>query len=466
MNTKNDKLPIDIGEPYSDNIQSFFCHLKTFPWSSDLNSVVFVRDFSDLPVYSKYDIDIIADKKCQHKLLNYLISASEEFGLAISSKMTVNACFILIIDLDSRSMGRRWAFLEVGDVTKYTSHFSISADSIEIILDPKLGIPVPRRDWQIAISILHSIRNGRLLPNNINSNNISKEITDSVSSIFHKYLQIQNINRCDIFDVNSEFYRDLSRVVLKKNKKTLPSKSMFSYVKSILQKKFYIIPTKNSAVFSLHGPDGVGKTTTCSEVEKIFEGVPLGFDCFHHISGWKRRSEEKNLPPKRKKVSLVREIARFVYRNILPKRWRDFYSLISSYNYYLARLNRRTIESVSRGRLLLIDRYVYDLVAKTTLEGRHNVFIGRIISKLISSPSVSFVLIDDPEKIRCRKQELTLDEIRRYIDMMRVFVPRSRYKEIVVSGKNPQEVAREVSKYILQNCGDNITSYLKSYKNL
>ena len=53
------------------------------------------------------------------------------------------------------------------------------------------------------------------------------------------------------------------------------------------------VPYQCPGLFSILGPEGVGKTTLCEGITRAFNGYPLDFVQFHHANAWKSGDSRK-----------------------------------------------------------------------------------------------------------------------------------------------------------------------------
>jgi thymidylate kinase len=152
------------------------------------------------------------------------------------------------------------------------------------------------------------------------------------------------------------------------------------------------------------GPDGVGKTTICSEVKKRMKNlffrkiyvyhshpgfIPKLRDIYSFIL--RKRVVETSFT-REKKVSFLRYFLYLVYYG--------FENFIFWPRILWLRLRRS---------LIVFDRYFYDFLAVK----RNSKFLFWTISKIIPRPDLIFIIEASPEKIYERKKELNIEEIKR-----------------------------------------------------
>lgn len=452
---------------FSPRLQDFFTSLGEVDWLGVLPSALFIRDFESLPNTSPHDIDLLVSSGEQQDLIQLLTSIAEQKGLTVTSKVGQGVCFLLVVDVDATVDGRPWAYFEVRDVIRYNKSLELTSKTVQKKFDEALAIPVPSDAWRVFLYILHSYRNN------------APEKLASCGAVEHKQTTKAKVRELFLVhlgvDVNFEpqsweVDKDSHQVLLKsvsvkvktKKHRRLFKRRLYSYIR----RNFYIFPRQENFIFTLHGPDGVGKTTAASEVSRFFDRLPFEIESFHHITSWKHQNSYKEKVKKdaenaKNKASLFHRIARVVFRT-LPLRMQNLYILITGYHQYLCNLNLKLCTSDVSGQLKLVDRYVYDMAAKNMLVASGPTWLSKMFCRIMKKPSLSFVLVDSPERILERKQELSANEIARYMSLMRKLVPANSYREISVSERTPEEVSAQIVTQILHHVGPNLTYLLKN----
>lgn len=107
------------------------------------------------------------------------------------------------------------------------------------------------------------------------------------------------------------------------------------------------------------------------------------------------------------------------------------------------------IRSASHSNQIAIsDRYVYDRLVDLRLHNRpiHQVNSVRAACRLMRKPKMTFLLIDTPERIHARKDELSIKQIREYQFELKNLLERLSipYQEIHVAGRAPNPIARDI----------------------
>lgn len=456
---------------FTPHIQNFFTGMGEWPWRTRFAAALFIRDFHDLPVGSPYDIDLMIDAALQGVFIAEVRRRASDCGLHSIVRQNSDTCFILLSDLDVDSVGRAWAFLEARARIRLAPALTLSAQDIEIVVDPVTGIPVPSLPWQAFLTVVQGVRTGKI-------DKAEKILRDTgvdanvARGLFRAKLGIDIAFEGELDKNLTTLRRIEGAIICRPPKGDSPGLPMWSRLNRFLLRNFYPYHRGGPLFFTIHGPDGVGKTTTCSEVEKIFARLPLPFSSFHHITGWKhaeraaqkeRIRSEGEQPPSQPGV--MHRLARWVYRR-LPESVQSAYVLATGYNLYLRKLNRTIFDHYCRNRIIFVDRYIYDLATKNVIEGQGWLWIHRIFVRLARRPIRAFILTDQPEAIHRRKQELSLEQIIVYQSIMDELTQRCgvNVEKVAVLGRSPQSVAQIIASSVLDDCSMNLLALLRTCK--
>lgn len=451
-------------EPFTPSLQSFFQEAANWPWDVSFPNALFIRDYHDLPVSSPHDIDLIMDTKLQKPFAELVRRMAGEHGLHCTTKLSSDVCSIILFDLDTSAKGRAWAFLETRDNIRFTTNLSVSARDISIMKDQTNGLPVPSTPWKAFLEISQGVRTGNISKSEQILRAIGVRPVQS-EGLFKSLLGL-DAKFGQTLEHSQDTLNKISLEIIHKQKKTerpmaLPMKTRLN---RFLFSSFYFYHRGRPLFFTIHGPDGVGKTTTCTEVEKIFSRLPLPFSSFHHITGWKRGLKTERLEGPKKAAlrgskewqpGLLHLLLRWIYRRLLPESVKNTYLLVQGYNMYLRKLNAMIYSSYCKDCITFVDRYIYDMATKNLIQGSRQRWIHKIFIRLSRNPITAFILTDQAEAIRKRKQELTLKEIASFQQIMfQLFSDRGvNVEQVNVGGRTPQAIAREISQKILDDCG-------------
>lgn len=441
---------------FTERLQDFHRALNGVDWKRDLPECVFIRDFENLPQRAPFDIDLMAPEESLEDLASTFSSLAEKSQLLCLSRTSHTGLFILLFDVHVVEGRRGWSYYEVRRELPLNSGKKLTSADIEIMSDS--GIPVPSKRWQFLLFLHQGLRKGKVekFQGSLRS---MLDADGGVAALCERHLGLSgdDIRTILASPDQTEKWRAKTGIRYAVGKKK-PVRSRLSEIKQKLAHKFYIWHTKGPVFFTLHGPDGVGKTTITEEISSILGGFPFSHEVFHHISSWKRNRYPPNTQTKEAKgvpvstedrVPLWRKILRVVYHN-LPLILQRVWVHSSNYIKYSSNLNRHILDRFDDSKVMICDRYIYDLWAKEQvapgyLRSLHP--LHYLYCRAIRLPKLAFVINDAPEEIYKRKQELTIEQISTYQDVMDrtlkgLGVPMVK---VSVSGRKPPEIAREIT---------------------
>ena len=279
-------------------------------------------------------------------------------------------------------------------------------------------------------------------------NLISELVGSELTSKIFTAIEQKNFENMLMF--SDELTKSLRKYVFKKN----PVKTLKFTLEFYVEKLNRIIfnYSKFSKVFSVMAPDGAGKTTFLDTlIEKIeFYYVDDKNDrCnIYHFrpnllpnlgelgekTGIKEQDKDFTNPHRSKPVNGLSSLLRISYY------WLDY---VLGYNYFVRK-------DVQYDRFSVFDRYSYDLIvdpSRTRLS--LPLWVRKLYVTCMPHPKIVFYLDADPEVIYKRKQELTLDEIKRQtIEYKKVVTSHKRFVTLD-SNRSVNESVDEALKIIL-----------------
>ena len=229
----------------------------------------------------------------------------------------------------------------------------------------------------------------------------------------------------------------------------------------------HITRYENPAFFTILGPEGVGKTTLCNNLIKIFRKFPIRFRQFHHTAEWKggyHADEAMTLTSKLKQqkeasLEVNRAPAKMpsFLRKCLPKNALHNLSAFRAELIYMDRVSKYLKAGHKAKDLVISDRYCYDrLVRWQNLNKAPGQRLGaRLVCRLMRRPIAAFVLRDSAENIHSRKQVMSMQEIELHQEMLVRTCTKLRvpFEELWVTKKTAECVASLVTKRILELAG-------------
>lgn len=211
---------------------------------------------------------------------------------------------------------------------------------------------------------------------------------------------------------------------------------------------------------SISGPDGSGKTTiidsVITQLNTLYGEGQVHYEHFRPTilpriaevakmaNVVKHIDENYERPHRASAAGLIGSMARLGYY------WLD----------YLYGYLRKVRPEIKKGKLILFDRYYYDMIADSL---RSRILLPqlllRALGRILPLPDYAFFIKVDPNEIYRRKQELT---------MKRIVTLNSHYEDLVERGwlievdnnGAPEKAATEIVDYIITQ------RHLKSMRNL
>ena len=190
----------------------------------------------------------------------------------------------------------------------------------------------------------------------------------------------------------------------------------------------------------------------------MFAGYPIGMNSAHHVTSWKRKNAQiAGASDAATDVSIAHRVLRVIYR-AAPQFARDLWVTSSGYHKYSRNVNTETYRSYIDWKILLLDRYIYDVSVKETILRANSPlrdFVSQVHCFIMRRPRLAILLQDTPVEIVKRKQELNETEIEDYQTLMRGLVRRLgvRFTLINVCGRSRDDIAREVASAIIERVG-------------
>ena len=428
---------------------------------------MFLRDFEHLPERSPFDVDLLAPPAAADLLLAHLEDEVRRHGLIFASRPASNGALALILDPGAGNRDRAWAYLEVHNRVLVPGLDAVTAE--EVPADRSTGRPAPAVPWRLFFGIVQGVRKRN---RDFSSLAPLARAGGGTLALAAERLAITAAELQALLEGGgaSVYQRLCIRIAPMLEKP--PARR--GGTRDWLLRRFYVLHPRAPLLFTLCGADGVGKTTVTGLLDEVMADLPIPYTRFHHITGWKQKRRGRAAAGDGMPAALAAEspvspphrLLRFVYRRVLNDRWRALWVNLSGYHLYCRRLHARIHLELRQGRLLLLDRYIYDQLTRLLVRGAPWRLLHRTYGRLLMPPRLAIVLVDDPERVHQRKQELSVDEIARYQDTLLAYVRRHRipHRVVEVAGRAPAEVAQEVASLILGASGRALFGLVRAWR--
>ncbi len=477
MTLRTEQLRLDAA--FSDGLQAFLNGILTADWGRRVPSLVFIRDFEGLPTHAPFDIDALCAQEDWPELVDLMKTLATQHGLFLAENRSESSLHILVLDIGNDTSDRRHCYFEIQKNLKIpASQFTVQPGSNLVAVAPSdvprakdKRFPVPESSWQILFILFQALRKAN-----------SGKYLDRVSAF-------TAADRAASVSLASERYGFaldqltdwLSAPVRSQAAKAASSPTVSGWRQRLAPfcvDYLFFLPLLRLDFFTLHGPDGVGKSTTCAEIAQLFENLPVGLYQFHHSEGWKegrRREPDGERAPRRKpttgqpdNASMLRRISRGVYR-WLPESLKALWLWNSHFVNYNRKFTRFLYDNRNTGDILFADRYIYDVRVKYIVETPQPSWLVRAYYRLhcalVPKPRFGFVLVDTPEAIVSRKDELSEAQVTQFIDWIGRILRQRRMAHIVipVNGRPPRAIACEIATNLLTRRGGDLIADMRAY---
>lgn len=198
--------------------------------------------------------------------------------------------------------------------------------------------------------------------------------------------------------------------------------------------------------FIISGSHGVGKTTVAALVRDILDQRGHSTTTFHH------RADKATMVS----VSRIKQFGRARWKRklwrLIPESLRAWLIAANDELHYARAVAQRVASATNQGQSAISDRYVYDRLVDLRLHGRSRQQISAvgIACRLMRKPDMTFFLIDSPERIHARKDELSVTQIAAYQTALQSLFDSLRvpYQKVEVAGREAAAVAADVVAFI------------------
>lgn len=314
----------------------------------------------------------------------------------------------------------QWAYLQI-DIHTAIRHEGIELVSYSHLLDNKRqyeSLWRPHAAAEMVALLLHDLISKKHIPEQDQHaiTNLYQQCPEDAKTLLTKLLG--HINSGII--VRSLQQNDFSAISAIKNNiyRKFLIRNLFSVVSERISHFLSLVP---HVIFNrgisvvLIGPDGSGKTTLATNLQNLLTQSSLKVGNVYYgltqpilptkkIMRWIRygknkQSNQTNFEFKPKQLNLKKRIAHLLGA---------LHAFIDIYLRYFVFSRQK----LSRGHIVLSDRYFYDLLTFPIPAFLQTPF-RFLVTKLTPRPDLTFIILDDKENIYNRKPELSIEEIER-----------------------------------------------------
>ena len=377
-------------------------------------------------ISSSSDLDFLITKSIKKDVISFC-----ESHILIARLKCFQKTFMSTLDLFF-SDGSYLSLDLITDFVRKNLAFMDANEVLDSVCFNTEGIKMPSKECDLNYLIAFYTLNNASIPKKYQDffRNLNEDEQNTMCQFIYSRYGFYGTNLNQIFDSLPNQAALVKTQIASENTNT-----GFNFLANSLR---YVIDTTRSLVFqkgliiSFSGVDGAGKSTIINDVAQrlkrdyrkkviVLRHRPSLFPILSAFRYGKKEAEKraaKTLPHQGNNRSAISSIMRFAYYYI---------------DYLLGQIYIR-IKYVSRGYVVLYDRYYFDFINDPR---RSNISISKKLVNnlygLIDKPKHNFFFYASPEIIRQRKQELSANEISRLT--MNYFATFNRLKKKYASSQ-------------------------------
>ncbi len=458
-----------LGQTFSTRLIAFHRALAGLDWPARAPGCAFIRDHDLLPLAAPFDVDIACPADQNDAFAAAFEECAQANGITVVIRRHSGGLVCAAFDVVREPGARCWAYYEVFNRIRLTRDCTIEAGDIEFVHTTG-ALPVPGTAWRFLLEFTQAVRRDRMDRAREKLEALRRDAPDAIVFTARTLgLAETDIAGALAPDTDTATLRARAGIIPHGSGKNPAPASAKDRLRAWLFPRAYFAQIGNPCLYTIHGPDGVGKTTACQLVTEIFAQFPVGFASQHHVTSWKEAPSDAPAPQPSAPVqrSLPRRMVSAIYRNT-PSIVRQTWYTLSGYHRYSRNVMAMVYRYYIEGRVILVDRYIYDMWVKPYVMAEKDELlpgIGARMCRLLRRPRLAFVLSDAPLAIHGRKQELSVEEIAAFQNAMDEILRRCdvRTNRIDVGGLGPDAVAARIVTGILENLGDEILNIMRDF---
>jgi thymidylate kinase len=291
------------------------------------------------------------------------------------------------------------------------------------------------------------------------------------SKTFNAILNSTLGNRCSSHIISALEKNDFRSIVNYAHEMSLESKKIilakkpfqttFNFLKFLAEKFYRIIicPHKYQNFIAVEGADGTGKSTFIDGLSKAIAYYNVSDETKSHIYHH-RPSLFPNLGALGEKVGVMNEDKDFTnpHRGKPAGKLNSLIRMTYYWMDYFIGVPLMLRKDVQFDRFTIYDRYIYSFLIDPR-RSRINLpyWLRKTYTKLVMQPRIVFVLLCDAEAIYKRKQELTIDEIKRQLSELAKLAKTNKRFVVIDASKSPEEMVKQASNVVIDRFSEKLS---------
>ena len=415
-----------------------------------------LRNATDLPDYTRYDIDILVHPEQRRNFLDILEASAAETGWRIAGRIRKHHYLCLLLVRGAPETGLSFLPLDVFTALEFRGlRYLETAAVLRSRIRTPQGIWTLSAGTEAAITLLKE-----LLPHGVLKENSRAAVQAQAAADpgrFHAVLELAagpelagrlaDAIRRGEWSLAPADARELHRAVRRRT-----PHPWFGLAAAAMQNLAHMFRPALGFVICLAGADGSGKTTLARGLAEQLYKRPFKacryvhgnigvLPRFRDIRAWCRRRAGRPVP-----AAAPEPLALKGMLTPLPA-WKS--TLLAGYyavDLWLARVPLRRWRS--QWTLVIMDRSFYDYYYQLG-HRRCPAWVFDLWSRLIPKPDLLLCIVGDPGQIHARKPELTEEEIRLEQDILRARAAKLPFAWILDGTAGPEALVASAVREVL-----------------